>query len=93
MHRAVVIAAFAGLLFGITGLAAAQQPRVPPATASGEYPGTEQQRAACTMDVFRLCAFYIPNVNNIVICLRQRTPELSPACRTVFENGTPQAAR
>lgn len=56
----------------------AQQPQ------SGEYRGTEEQQAACTPDVFRLCAWYIPNVDNIVACLRAKVPNLSPACRVVF---------
>jgi hypothetical protein len=57
-----------------------------PASAQ-EYRGTAQQQMACTPDVWRLCSDQIPNVNRIVACLRQNTPQLSPGCRAVFETG------
>jgi hypothetical protein len=41
---------------------------------------------ACTPDVWRLCSDQIPDVNRIVACLRQNTPQLSNNCRTVFES-------
>lgn len=47
--------------------------------------GTEEQQAACTPDVFRLCGSMIPDADRIVYCLRQNTSQLSPACRAVFE--------
>src|ERR1700736_3005609 len=50
-----------------------------------EYRGTLEQQMACTPDVFRLCGAQIPDVNRIVACLRQNTPQLSGACRAVFE--------
>jgi len=50
-----------------------------------EYPGTEQQRAACTPDVFRLCSWEIPNVDRIISCLRREKSQLSAGCRQVFE--------
>jgi hypothetical protein len=50
-----------------------------------EYRGTEQQRTACTPDVFRLCSWEIPNVDRIVTCLRREKSQLSPGCRQVFE--------
>jgi hypothetical protein len=61
-----------------------------------EYRGTWEQQMACTPDVFRLCGEQIPDVNRIVACLRQNTPQLSGACRAVFDsnassnNGAPQ---
>lgn len=50
-----------------------------------EYRGTEQQRVACTPDVFRLCAWEIPDVDRIVTCLRREKSQLSAGCRQVFE--------
>jgi hypothetical protein len=47
--------------------------------------GTLEQRSACTPDVLRLCSEFIPDVDQITICLRERSVELSDACRTVFE--------
>ena len=52
--------------------------------------GTLEQRLACTPDVLRLCSAFIPNVDEITICLRERAAELSDACRTVFEEGMNQ---
>jgi hypothetical protein len=51
-----------------------------------EYRGTLEQQMACTPDVWRLCFDQIPDVNRITACLRQNTPQLSGACRSVFES-------
>ncbi len=66
---------------------------------SQEYRGTLEQQMACTPDVFRLCGAQIPDANRIVACLQQNTPQLSPACRAVFDSsagaspeGPPQQA-
>jgi hypothetical protein len=47
-------------------------------------PGTQEQRRACTPDVYRLCAGEIPNVRAITACLRRQKASLSDACRAVF---------
>jgi hypothetical protein len=52
--------------------------------------GTLEQRLACTPDVLRLCSAFIPNVDEITICLRERNAELSDACRSAFEAGMNQ---
>jgi hypothetical protein len=54
--------------------------------SSEEYRGTFEQQMACTPDVFRLCGDQIPDVNRIVSCLRQNTPQLSGPCRAVFDS-------
>ena len=55
-------------------------------TASAqENRGTYEQRAACAPDAFRLCSSYIPDPASVENCLRQRTADLSDACRPVFE--------
>ena len=51
-----------------------------------EYRGTMEQQMACTPDVWRLCGDQIPDVNRIVACLQRNTPNLSGACRAVFES-------
>src|SRR3954469_10518128 len=51
-----------------------------------EYRGTWEQQMACTPDVWRLCSDQVPNVDGIVACLRQNTPQLSNGCRAVFES-------
>ena len=52
--------------------------------------GTLEQRLACSPDVLRLCSAFIPNADEITICLREKNAELSDACRTAFEAGMKQ---
>jgi hypothetical protein len=64
------------------------------AALAQDYRGTAEQRAACTPDAFRLCAGYIPDASKVENCLRQRQPDLSEACRSIFqESGGPVADR
>jgi hypothetical protein len=51
---------------------------------SANAQGTEQQRQACTPDVFRLCGAYIPDADRIADCLRGNGPRLSRPCYDVF---------
>jgi hypothetical protein len=46
--------------------------------------GTLSQQDACRPDVFRLCGNYIPDVGEIVACLRGNEARLSGACRQVM---------
>ncbi|WP_375457266.1 hypothetical protein [uncultured Methylobacterium sp.] len=46
---------------------------------------TGAQRAACTPDVWRLCASQIPDVGAIKTCLRRERAQLSASCRTVMD--------
>jgi hypothetical protein len=46
--------------------------------------GTLEQRIACTPDVLRLCSAFIPSADEITSCLREKSAELSDACRTAF---------
>lgn len=64
------------------------------AAQSQEARGSLQQQLACTPDVLSLCGDQIPDTNRIVACLRQNTPQLSDACRAVFESNAsaPQQA-
>lgn len=55
------------------------------AAAPASAEGTAAQRAACTPDVWRLCASEIPSIDGIKACLRRETPRLSAGCRTVME--------
>ena len=69
------------LAIAIGGGLAAQSP-----ASAQEYRGTWEQQMACTPDVWRLCSEQVPDVNRIVACLRQNTPQLSNNCRAVFES-------
>ena len=51
-----------------------------------ENRGTVEQQMACTPDVWRLCSDHIPDVSRITACLQQNTPQLSTACRAVFQS-------
>lgn len=46
---------------------------------------TKDDEAACRPDVFRLCAWAIPNQRRIVACLTQNKRYLSNACYRVFD--------
>ena len=50
-----------------------------------------QQREACTPDVMRLCNDYVPDIPQIVACLKRQRLNLSPACGEVF--GVTEAER
>ncbi|HXW23920.1 MAG TPA: hypothetical protein VEK73_04165 [Xanthobacteraceae bacterium] len=52
--------------------------------------GSAAERAACTPDVFRLCAGEIPNVGRIIACMKARRGSLSAACRSVFDRYYPK---
>ena len=58
----------------------------PSAAMAQENRGTMEQQMACTPDVWRLCSDQIPDVNRITACLQQNTPQLSSACRAVFQS-------
>jgi hypothetical protein len=75
--RRILLSVAIPIVFGI----AVQTPAF-----SEEYRGTLEQQMACTPDVFRLCGAAIPDVNRIVACLRQNTPQLSGSCRAVFDS-------
>jgi hypothetical protein len=54
------------------------------AETSATAQGTEQERQACTPDVFRLCGAYIPDADRITACLRASGSRLSRPCYDVF---------
>jgi hypothetical protein len=41
-------------------------------------------REACTPDVMRLCNDYVPDIPDIVACLKRQRANLSPACGEIF---------
>ena len=52
---------------------------------------TQADKDACTPDVFRLCAAYIPDEAPILACLQSHKPDLSAECTPVIF--PPQAPR
>jgi hypothetical protein len=77
-----VLCLAAGLVLGASAaLAQAYDPdrmSMPPNQAD------QKAREACTPDVMRLCNDYIPNVPEIVACLKAQRANLSPACGEIF---------
>jgi len=69
-----------GLALAVSGIVAQG------AASAQDYRGTMEQQMACTPDVWRLCSDQIPDTNRIVACLQQNTPQLSSACRAVFQS-------
>src|SRR5580700_1166529 len=69
-----------GLLFAVTATLY---------TTTSFAVGTDEQRAACTPDVFRLCSSEIPSVDRIVACLKAKKASLSAGCQAVF-NAPPE---
>lgn len=72
----------AGLFFGAG--AALAQGYDPDRMASPPSQGDQKAREACTPDVMRLCNDYIPDVPQIVACLKAQRANLSPACGEIF---------
>jgi hypothetical protein len=52
--------------------------------ASPAFAQSQEDQAACTPDVMRLCQQDIPDHNRIVACLVRSKLQLSPACSGVF---------
>ena len=46
---------------------------------------SEEARAQCTGDAFKLCSSEIPNVPAITACMMKHRAQLSPGCRTVMD--------
>jgi hypothetical protein len=55
--------------------------------------GTMAQQDACRPDVFRLCGNFIPDVGEIVACLRGNQARLSEACHQVIFAERAEAGR
>ena len=46
---------------------------------------SEEARAQCTGDAFKLCSSEIPNIPAITACMMKHRAQLSPGCRTVVD--------
>jgi hypothetical protein len=60
------------------------------ATPAFSSQGTPEQLLACTPDVFRLCSAFIPDADEISICLKEKYANLSDACRAALDAGGKQ---
>ena len=56
--------------------------------AGGSKPAAAQASDAadrCTPDVMRLCNEFIPDADRIVVCLKAKRRQLTPACLTALQ--------
>ena len=56
--------------------------------AGGTKPAAAQSSDAaerCTPDVMRLCNEFIPDADRIVVCLKAKRRQLTPACLTALQ--------
>jgi hypothetical protein len=83
-HFTSVLCLAAGLVFGAD--AALAQNYDPDRMASQ---GDQKAREACTPDVMRLCNDYVPDIPQIVACLKRQRANLSPACGEIFAADDP----
>lgn len=60
-----------------------------PSVALAQQAGSQDDQAACTPDVYRLCASLIPDEGAITQCLQRNKLHLSPACKQVFSRPAP----
>jgi hypothetical protein len=56
----------------------------PSAALSQSDTHTQEDEAACTPDVMRLCQEFVPNRQAIIACMVQKKRDLSPECHAVF---------
>ena len=82
-HFASALCLVAGLLVCAPALA---QTYDPDRMASQ---GDQKAREACTPDVMRLCNDYVPDIPQIVACLKRERANLSPACGEIFASEEP----
>jgi hypothetical protein len=83
-HFTSVLCLAAGLVVGAD--AALAQNYDPDRVASQ---GDQKAREACTPDVMRLCNDYVPDIPQIVACLKRQRANLSPACGEIFAADDP----
>jgi hypothetical protein len=54
-------------------------------TSTQSFAFSEEARAQCTGDAFKLCSSDIPNVPAITACMMKHRAQLSTGCRTVMD--------
>lgn len=56
------------------------------ACADAHAQGTDAQREACAPDAVKLCENTIPDVPKTTACMKAHYAQLSPACKTAFDD-------
>ena len=62
-------------------------------SSTSSFAFSSDAQAQCTGDAFRLCSSEIPNVDHIVVCLKQQKPNLSKPCQAVMSSPIANVAR
>lgn len=61
-----------------------------PATRAAQedpYKITAKEKAACTSDAIRFCAYTYPNATQLLDCMKTNRSSLSPMCLSAFDAG------
>ncbi len=56
-------------------------------TSTSSFAYSDEARAQCTGDAFRLCSSEIPNISKITACMVKNKSSLSAGCRAVMDRG------
>jgi len=54
-------------------------------TPTQSFAYSEEARAQCTGDAFKLCSSEIPNVSAVRACMMKHRAQLSPGCRMAMD--------
>ncbi|MDF3809922.1 MULTISPECIES: hypothetical protein [Rhodopseudomonas] len=50
-----------------------------------------EKEIACKDDAMRLCSEFVPDRDKITLCMQRRIPQLTPACRAIFDEDKPKS--
>jgi hypothetical protein len=78
--RGNLIVGMALCSFGLAGV-------VGPMAGQAMAQGSAQQQMACQSDAFRLCGQFIPDADSVKTCMVKQIRNLSPDCRSQFNEG------
>ena len=62
-------------------------------TSTSSFAYSEEARAQCTGDAFRLCSSEIPNIPKITACMIKNRSNLSAGCRAVMDRQAAEKAK
>jgi hypothetical protein len=62
-------------------------------TSTSSFAYSDEARAQCTGDAFRLCSSEIPNISKITACMVKNRSSLSAGCRAVMDRGDTEKAK
>lgn len=57
------------------------------ASSQDPYKITPREKAACTTDAMRFCAYTYPDASQLLSCMKSNRTSLSPMCLAAFDAG------